>query len=239
MTAPPMTTPPATPAPPGRRPRPTSVRRLFVVLAGLLIPAVLGYLGLRLHHRLNTIDMPPGDTAPQGGYTLTVYFTPSEAYYHGPQRSIRRQVCPGQNLPDAFPTDYLERVGMEGFGKTARGDYLGWDFDRHCYFATGRPPVGSHDNPLVPWQSVAANHLSPGTRIRVTDCGPGVPGETCTRVKAAHWRVDDLCSIGCDTARHLDLYIGEQTRTAIEDETYYFITKAATIRAQAPEALRR
>ncbi|MDH6544221.1 hypothetical protein [Streptomyces sp. SPB4] len=90
----------------------------------------------------------------------------------------------------------------------------------------------------MPWQSVAANHLSPGTRIRVTDCGPGVPGTICARVKAAVWRVDDLCSIGCDAARHLDLYIGEQIRGAIEDEEFYFVTKAATIRAEPPRALR-
>ncbi|MFD7079012.1 hypothetical protein [Streptomyces sp. NPDC059918] len=187
---------------------------------------------------MNTIDMPQTDTNPQAGYTLTVYFTPGEAYFHGPQRSIHGQVCAGQNLPDSFPADYLERVGLEGFGKTVRGDYLGWDFDRHCYFATRKPPVGSRENALAPWQSVAANHLSPGTRIRVTDCGPGLSDKICTRVKAAHWRVDDLCSIGCDTAKHLDLYIGEQTRADIEDEDFYFVTKGASIQASTPEALR-
>ncbi|GAA0347338.1 hypothetical protein [Streptomyces blastmyceticus] len=238
MAAPPDTASPTTPAPPGRRSHTTRNRTLTGLVCGLLVLAVLGYAGLRLHHRLNTIDLPQTNTAPQGGYTLTVYFTPSEAYYHSPQRSIRDQICAGQNLPTSFPTDYLERVALEGFGKTARGDYLGWDFDRHCYFATRTPPVGSHENALVPWKSVAANHLSPGTRIRVTDCGPGVPAEICTRVKSAQWRVDDLCSIGCDDAKHLDLYIGEQTRAAIEDEDFYFVTKGATIQASTPEELR-
>ncbi|MFD6986404.1 hypothetical protein ACFWAX_37895, partial [Streptomyces sp. NPDC059956] len=177
-------------------------------------------------------------TGPQSGYTLTVYFTPSERFYPGPRRSIRGQVCAGHNLPDSYPAAYLERVGLEGFGKTARGDYLGWDFDRHCYFTTSASPVGSHENALVPWQSVAANHLAPGTRIRVTDCGPGVSGAICARVKSAHWRVDDLCSIGCDDAKHLDLYIGEQTQAAFESEDFYFASKGATIRAGMPEALR-
>ncbi|MCP3759373.1 hypothetical protein [Streptomyces sp. TBY4] len=210
----------------------------MLAACGLLAVAALCYAGLRLHHRLNTIDMPQTQTAPQTGYTLTVYFTPNQAHYHGPLRSIRSKACAGQHLPDGFPADFLERVGLEGFGKTARSNYLGWDFDRHCYFTTSRSPVGSHENTLVPWQSVAANHLSPGTRIHITDCGPGVPATVCTRVKAAHWRVDDLCSIGCDDAKHLDLYIGEQTRAAIEDEDFYFVTKGATIQASAPEALR-
>ncbi|MYT26417.1 hypothetical protein GTW69_40175 [Streptomyces sp. SID7760] len=236
MAAPPDTAPPAVaPAPGGRRRR---ARTAAGLLCGVLVLAALGYAGLTLHHRLTTIDLPQADTAPQSGYTLTVYFTPSEAYYHGPRRSIRGQACAGQSTPATFPADYLERVDLEGFGKTARGDYLGRDFDRKCYFTTGTPPLGSNDNPLVPWRSVAANHLSPGTEIRVTDCGPGLTAEICTRVKAAHWRVDDLCSIGCDDAKHLDLYIGEQTRAAIEDEDFYFVTTGATVRIGAPKALR-
>lgn len=31
--------------------------------------AALGYAGLRLHHRMNTVDMPQTDTTLQGGYT--------------------------------------------------------------------------------------------------------------------------------------------------------------------------
>ncbi|MFJ8695659.1 RlpA-like double-psi beta-barrel domain-containing protein [Streptomyces roseolilacinus] len=230
------TAPPGTPAPPGNRPRTRRRRILAVVLCGLPALAALACAGPRLHHRLTTIE--PPHTGPHSGYTLTVYFTPSEKYYHGPRRSIREQICPGENPPDSFPADYLERVGVEGFGRTARGDHLGWDFDRHCYFATTGPPVGSHDNPLVPWQSLAANHFSPGTRIRITDCGPGVPGDICTRLKSAHWRVEDLCSIGCDDAKHLDLYIGEQTRAAIEQEDFYFMTTGATVRITLPAALR-
>ncbi|MFD0355485.1 hypothetical protein ACFVHW_17375 [Streptomyces sp. NPDC127110] len=234
----PDTAPSPAPASPGHRPRTARGRILLRLACGLLALAALGYAGLRLHHRLTTIDLPRTNTASQGGYTLTVYFTPSEAHYRGPRRSIRDQACAGHHLPDGFPADYLERVGLEGFGKTARGDYLGWDFDRHCYFATSNPPVGSGDNALVPWQSVAANHLSPGTRIRVSDCGPGVSGRICARVKSAHWRVDDLCSIGCDSAKHLDLYIGEQTRADIEDEDFYFVTTGAVIQADPPDALR-
>ncbi|MFG2623252.1 hypothetical protein ACGFXC_37165 [Streptomyces sp. NPDC048507] len=239
MAAPPDTTPPAVPAvPPGRRPRTPRSRRAAILLCGVLVLAAVGFAGLRLHHRLTTIDLPTAHTAPQGGYTLTVYFTPSEALYRGPRRSIRDHACAGQNLPDTFPADYLDRVDLEGFGKTVRGDYLGRDFDRRCYFTTRTPPQGSHDNTLVPWQSVAANHLPPGTSIHVTDCGPGLSTDICARVKAAHWRVDDLCSIGCDDTKHLDLYIGEQTRADIEDEDFYFVTKGATIRADTPEALR-
>ncbi|MGW7313772.1 hypothetical protein [Streptomyces sp. NPDC054854] len=227
------------PTPPGHRPRTTRARILVFLVCGLLALAALGHAGLRLHHRLNTIELPQADTAPQAGYTLTVYFTPSEAYYDGPRRDIGSRSCTGRHLPDtSFPADYLERVGLEGFGKTARGNYLGWDFDKHCYFSTSTPPVGSHENVLVPWQSVAANHLSPGTRIHVTDCGPGVSREICNRVKSAPWQVDDLCSIGCDNAKHLDLYIGEQTRADIEDEDFYFVTTSAAIRTAAPAALR-
>ncbi|MFE2407583.1 hypothetical protein ACFXDE_04475 [Kitasatospora sp. NPDC059408] len=224
-----------TPRPPAGRPRGGRGRRAVRLVCGLLVVAAVAAAGLELDHRLNTIDLPRVNQPTQDGYTLTVYFTPSEVYYHGPRRSIRDQVCAGQSLPDGYPADYLDRVGLEGFGRTARGDYLGWDFTRHCYFATDRPPVGSHENPLVPWQSVAANQLSPGTRIHVVDCGRGLAPDTCARVKSADWRVDDLCSIGCDDAKHLDLYIGEQTAANLEDQDSYFVTTSARVEAREPE----
>ncbi|MFE0462900.1 hypothetical protein ACFW1A_26965 [Kitasatospora sp. NPDC058965] len=203
---------------------------------GLLAALALLGAGLQLDHRLNTIDLPHVNRPTQDGYTLTVYFTPSQAHYHGPERNIHDRACPGQNPPDTFPADFLDRVGLEGFGKTVHGDYLGWDFTQHCYFSTSTPPVGSHENPLVPWQSVAANHLSPGSRIRVLDCGQGLSPDTCSRVKSANWHVDDLCSIGCDDAKHLDLYIGEQTRADLEDQDSYFVTTNARVLAEIPGA---
>ncbi|MFJ5776385.1 hypothetical protein [Streptomyces sp. NPDC093094] len=223
------------PRPPAWRPRIRRGRRAVRLAYGL--PAVAALVGvvLQLNHSLNPAGSPRADEPARDGYTLTVYYTPSEVYHHGPRRSIRDRVCAGQSLPDTFPADYLDRVGLEGFGKNARGDYLGWDFTRHCYFSTEQSPVGSHDNPLVPWRSVAANHLPSGTRIRVVDCGEGLSAGICARVRSADWRVDDLCSIGCDDARHLDLYIGEQTRADLEDQHSYFVTTSAKVRVDTPK----
>ncbi|MFJ7275514.1 hypothetical protein [Kitasatospora sp. NPDC098663] len=231
MAAPQDTTPPGP-----RRPRSGRTRTALRLACGLLAAVALLGAGLQLHHRLTTIDLPRVDQPTQDGYTLTVYYTPSEAFFHGPARSIRDQACAGQDLPDDHPGDYLDRVALEGFGKTVHGDYLGWDFTRHCYFTTGQPPVGSHENPLVPWHSVAANQLPPGTRIRVLDCGQGLSTDICARVKSADWHVDDLCSIGCDDAKHLDLYIGEQTHANLEDQDSYFVTTSARVQAEAPAA---
>ncbi|MFD4937290.1 hypothetical protein [Streptomyces virginiae] len=55
-------------------------------------------------------------------------------------------------------------------------------------------------------------------------------------MKSEHWRVDDLCSIGRNDAKHLDLYIGEQTRAGFESEDFYFATKNATVQTSMPGA---
>ncbi|MFB8201800.1 hypothetical protein [Kitasatospora purpeofusca] len=224
------------PEPSAPRPRAGRTRTAARLAGGLLTVLALLGAGLQLGHRLNTLDLPAVNRPTQDGYTLTVYFTPGQAYYHGPQHGIHDRACAGQNLPDTYPADFLDRVGLEGFGKTVHGDYLGWDFTQHCYFVTDRAPVGSHENPLVPWQSVAANQLSPGTRLRILDCGQGLSPDTCARVKSANWHVDDLCSIGCDDAKHLDLYIGEQTGADIDDQDSYFVTTNAVVQADAPAA---
>ncbi|MGF1426419.1 hypothetical protein [Kitasatospora sp. LaBMicrA B282] len=217
--------------PPAPRPRAGRGRAAARLACGLALAFALLGTGLQLHHRLTTIDLPGVNPPTQDGFTLTVYYTPGESFFHGPRRSIRDQGCDGRSLSDDHPGDYLDRVALEGYGRTVHGDYLGWDFTRHCYFSTSRPPVGSHDNPLVPWQSVAANHLAPGTRIHVLDCGQGLSPDTCARVKSANWQVDDLCSIGCDDAKHLDLYIGEQTERGLEDQESYFVTTSARVQA--------
>jgi len=168
---------------------------------------------------------------PSSGWRLTVYYTPVESYHGGAREAISG--CQGENL-GSHSHDFLARIQIEGFGRlsdpvTGRG-YLGWDFGRHCWsLAAG--PVGASDRPLRSWVSAAAHpSIAIGTRLVIRYCGSGVDSSVCDHVRAAHWVVDDRCSIGCSNPKHLDLYIGEEDRANFEeDNPNYFEATGATV----------
>ena len=165
-----------------------------------------------------------------GGWHLTVYYTPVESY-HGPPRSTVTD-CRGASLGQ-HSTEFLVRIRTEGFGRMVaplRGSaYLGWDFDRNCWFLA-TTPVGADDRPLRPWVSTAAPaSIVAGKRLRVVSCGTDIEPDTCARVKGAAWTADDRC-IGCDDPKHLDLYVGEEDMPGFEDESpNYFDAHEAVV----------
>jgi hypothetical protein len=165
------------------------------------------------------------------GWHLTVYYTPVESYHGPPSRQISD--CAGKSLGQ-HSAEFLDRIGTEGFGRVAipiQGEgYLGWDFDRRCWFMASTP-VGAEDRPLRPWASTAAPAtISVGTRIRVQSCGADVDDSVCARVRSATWTVDDRCSGDCEDPHHVDLYIGEEDRPNFEDQSpNYFDTHTAVV----------
>lgn len=172
---------------------------------------------------------PAGRTT--GGWHLTVYYTPVESYHGPPRKSIAD--CTGRTLGE-HSVDFLEHVQTEGFGRVVapiqRNGYLGWDFDRHCWFMAAAP-VGANDRPLRAWVSTAGpSTFAAGTRVRVVGCGTDVEADVCARVERAAWTVDDHCSNGCTDPRHLDLYVGEEDQADFEDKSPdYFDTHGAVV----------
>ena len=176
----------------------------------------------------------PAATAPSGqttaGWHLTVYYTPVESYHQPPLKPISD--CAGRALGQ-HSLDFLDRVQTEGFGRIDTpiqgARYVGWDFDRRCWFLA-RTPVGVSDRPLRAWVSTAASVTFPaGTGVRVLSCGSDVDATVCARVKAAAWIVEDHCG-ACTDARHLDLYIGEEDRPDFEDTSpSYFDAHGAVV----------
>ncbi|HKA11673.1 MAG TPA: hypothetical protein VKI99_14530 [Candidatus Dormibacteraeota bacterium] len=165
-----------------------------------------------------------------GGWHLTVYYTPVESYHGPPLQAILD--CAGLAL-GKHSLHFLDRVQTEGFGRFVtpihENRYLGWDFDRRCWFLA-RTPVGLGDRPLRQWVSAAAaSSFAPGTGVRVVSCGSNVDETVCARVKGAGWVVEDHCG-GCSDPKHLDLYVGEEDGPDFEDlSPTYFDTHGAVV----------
>lgn len=173
----------------------------------------------------------PGAGQPTAGWHLTVYYTPVESYHGPPLKSIAD--CAGAALGQ-HSADFLDHIQTEGFGRVVAPvhgkRYLGWDFDRRCWYMAATP-LAANNKPLRAWLSTAApDALAVGTRLRVVGCGSEVADAVCARVQAAHWTVDDRCSVGCDDPRHLDLYIGEEDQPDFEDQSpNYFEAHGAAV----------
>jgi len=174
---------------------------------------------------------PTASSQATGGWHLTVYYTPVESYHGPPTRSISD--CGGAALGQ-HSADFLDNIQPEGFGRVVTpmrgGRFLGWDFDRGCWYATSTP-LNAGDHPLRAWVSTAAPQaIAAGTGVRVVGCGPGVDPVVCARVQGASWTVDDRCSVGCADPRHLDLYIGEEDRPNFESQNpNYFEARGAVV----------
>jgi hypothetical protein len=166
-----------------------------------------------------------------GSWHLTVYYTPVESYHGPPLSSIAD--CSGRSL-GRHSSEFLNHVQTEGFGRLTiplqKASYLGWDFDRHCWFLASTP-VGSDDRPLRAWVSMAApSTVSLGTSVRIDGCGSGADAGVCARLRGAAWVVADRFSADPNDPQHLDLYVGEEDQPDFEDESpNYFDVHQATV----------
>ncbi|OLB78157.1 MAG: hypothetical protein AUI14_14090 [Actinobacteria bacterium 13_2_20CM_2_71_6] len=174
----------------------------------------------------------------ESGWTATVYYTAVQRFHTGP--ATRVTGCPvldcrrgGADL-GSYPGDFVKAVRDEGTGRTTAGRYLNWSSD--VGFWLDDAPRNGHGGALVPFTSAAADAdvLAAGTRVRLRECGrddDGTPIDLsgCTRLRAADWRIDDEFTPGLGGARHVDLYIGEETGPGFTNSPWYTTLHGATV----------
>jgi hypothetical protein len=172
------------------------------------------------------------------GWEITVYYTVVEKYHHGAPTRVTG--CPkldctgGSDDLGTYPADFVADVRTEGTGVTSDGRYLNWSYDIGFWLDTA--PRDTDGDPLVPWVSAAADPsvLEPGARFRFADCGredddSAVPGPVCDRFRAAMWRIDDEFTPGLGGPKHIDLYLGPETRERFTDSDLYVTLKNVTL----------
>jgi hypothetical protein len=171
-------------------------------------------------------------------WAITVYYTVVEEYHGGAR--IRVNGCPrldctgGHEDLGTYPADFVDRVKTEGTGVTAVGRYLNWSYD--IGFWLDSAPRGTDGNPLEPYVSAAADPdvLAGGTRFTIADCGlqddgSAPPSVVCAAFRQARWRIDDEFTPGLGGPRHIDVYVGRETRPGFTDSDAYVSLTGATL----------
>ncbi len=178
-----------------------------------------------------------GRGAPDG-WTITVYYTAVEMFHNGAATAVRG--CPrldcanGDDDLGSYPADFVAAVRAEGTGRTAAGRYLNWSHDTGFWLDSA--PRDAAGRALRPFESAAADPdvLAAGTAFTITDCGREEDGgavdpAVCARLRAARWIVTDEFTPGLGGARHLDVYIGEETMPGFTGTPWYTTLTGATI----------
>jgi hypothetical protein len=198
-----------------------------------------------------------GDEASEGslpsaasdGWTLTVYYTAVEEYHD--ELPVAVTGCPeldcvdGDTALGSYPADFVAAVEAEGTGRITSGshagDYLNWSYD--VGFWLDRAPRDSHGDGLEPFVTAAADAevLAAGSRLAIDDCGEleegGAPADDlCRQLRAADWVVADEFTPGLGGARHVDLYVGEETGPAFTDGELYTTLVDARLVVEEAEA---
>lgn len=139
------------------------------------------------------------------GWRLTVYYTPVEKYHGGEEEHV-----PGIG---SFPSDFLEIVRLEGVGKISYGPHAGkylHQTDNLGYWLTDAPQ-DAQGKPLIPMKTAAAHSsIKFGSKVKILSCGD-IPDTACSQLMNVEWVVNDRFQYQ-DSAKHLDLYIGEEDR---------------------------
>jgi len=176
-----------------------------------------------------------GPDPAETGWQLTVYYTPVERYHEGTPRRVvgcRQAVgCErGDDVLGRYPGDFVDAVELEGNGRLTSGDHAGlvlnWSAERGFWLDT--VPRDAAGGVLRPFVSVGAEPdvLRSGTRFRVEDCGQAADGtevadEVCDRISDARWLVGEPLPTGTGGAKHLDIYVGEESSDAFTDSGWY------------------
>jgi hypothetical protein len=177
--------------------------------------------------------------AEPAGWTVTVYYTAVERFHIGWPRTVVG--CPtidcahGAANLGRYPADFIEAVRSEGTGRTASGRYLNWSHD--VGFWLDEAPRDAYGHVLRPFESAAADPevLPVGTRFSIVNCGREDDGTSidptvCTRLRQARWTVTDQFTPGLGGPRHVDVYIGEETRPGFTESPWYCTLAGATLR---------
>ncbi|GAA0603506.1 hypothetical protein GCM10010174_19860 [Kutzneria viridogrisea] len=166
------------------------------------------------------------------GWTVTVYYTAVAELHHGPPQLVRG--CPvldcahGSAELGSFPADFVAAVRSEGAGRIAVGKYLNWSSDTGFWLDTAARDTAGR--PLRPWRSAAADDLAPGTRVRLTGCGQGAEQAVCDRLSAGEWTISDAFTPGLGGAKHVDLYVGEESGPDFTNDPMFTTLHGASLR---------
>jgi hypothetical protein len=187
-----------------------SVASLILYLLSLYVP------NLNISARTLASDGP-------ADWNLTVYYTAVESFHHGRVSRLKGCVemgCDRKETIGSYPSDFVRVVQEEGTGRITSGEYAGkylcWS-KRDGYWID-KEPKDAQGGALTPWVSAAADVsvMDFGTTFHVQNCGKDdengeeINGDTCARLKTAHWRITDRFEPGLGGKHHLDLYIGEE-----------------------------
>lgn len=172
------------------------------------------------------------------GWTVTVYYTAVAALHAG--RTVRVTGCrvidcsDGHDDLGTYPASFVSAVEDEGTGRIAEGRYLNWSYDTGYWLDTA--PRDTAGRALRPWESAAADsHVLPaGARFSVVQCGHDEDGDAidagvCARLREAQWTITDEFTPGLGGAKHVDLYIGEETGPDFTSSPLYTTLKDATL----------
>jgi hypothetical protein len=172
------------------------------------------------------------------GWTVTVYYTAVERFHTGATRQVtgcpRLDCAHGTADLGSYPQSFVSAVKDEGTGRTASGRYLNWSEDTGYWLDDA--PRDTAGRPLRPFESAAADAgvLTAGTRFAITNCGTTEDGDpisrqVCDRLRAANWTVTDEFTAGLGGARHVDIYLGEETGPHFTDSDWYTTLHNATL----------
>jgi hypothetical protein len=165
---------------------------------------------------------------------VTVYYTAVQRFHSG--RSTRVTGCPKLDCRDghddlgSYPADFVAAVREEGTGRLDDQRYLNWSSDTGYWLDVA--PRDSAGGVLQPWVSAAADRdvLARGTRFTIVDCGhTKIDTAVCARLRGARWRVSDEFTPGLGGARHVDVYIGEETGPGFTDSAWYTTLAGAVL----------
>jgi hypothetical protein len=170
---------------------------------------------------------------------VTVYYTAVERFHTGARRRVtgcpRLECAHGSADLGSYPRSFVDAVRDEGTGRTAAGRYLNWSDDTGYWLDDA--PRDTAGRPLRPFESAAADRdvLRSGTRFTIVNCGTTEDGDpigrpVCDRLRSANWTVTDEFTAGLGGARHVDVYIGEETGPDFTGTAWYTTLVRASLR---------
>ena len=133
------------------------------------------------------------------GWLITGYYTPVEADYNG-SKQITEVISPSSTIQNrSFYKSFLHDVGIEGWGKTLDGDYIGLVTNDKLWHSASKPEGGT-DQPLLPHTvAVDPKKIKMGQQLTI----PTLPQPW----NAITFNADD---VGPDIkGKHIDVYTGE------------------------------
>jgi len=176
------------------------------------------------------------------GWTITVYYTPVEAYFDGSAQKVTGCADPdcthGKVSLGEFPKDFVTTIETEGVGRISSGSYRGkyLTYDTTTGFYIDTAARDAEGNPLVAFRTAAADPraLKANSRFVITACGTdsgSQPDPTvCKKLKSPVWKVtDEFISPTYGGVRHVDLYVGEQNTKDFDSSPFYIMYEKAAL----------